>query len=130
MNCPECGFTGYREHLPCEDCNYSQTQPLHIVSLADPTRSVGPCRVGLAVNRGVITRVQPDNAKYWDAVCQFRVEPVDSEWRLRPNPAAKNQTLVDGASVTTEVVLVDGMQVSVGNESRGTNAGWLEIQLG
>ena len=88
---------------------------------------------------GVLTaRLNQDWAKqklgedgiFWDKDWQFSLERRNQDWVLIPNSAPTNDTLVDGVAVTTEMVLSDGILLSVGNQAKGIQKTPLTVRLG
>ena len=71
-----------------------------------------------------------EDARFWNSGCQMTFFEEDSTWFVEANPAAPNDTLVNGRAVTAAVALHDGDRVAVGRESKGIEKGPLAVRLG
>lgn len=96
----------------------------------EPPKTVGPALVLVAGDRrlpvAIKTRLNgrllagvPDADRYWDSSHQATVERRGLEWWLLPNPAAANETMLNGAKVVEPVKLSQGDVLAVGREAKG-----------
>jgi eukaryotic-like serine/threonine-protein kinase len=65
-----------------------------------------------------IVRQFGEDAQYWSEP-QFHLFKTDHNWRVVHNNKAKNETMLNGKSVTDSASLKDGDQLAVGRESKG-----------
>mgnify|MGYP001414307788 CR=1 FL=1 len=84
----------------------------------------------LDLNQAWAKRKLGEDGQFWDKNLQFSLEPRNQDWVLVPNLSATNDTLVDGVAVTTEIVLSDGILLSVGNQAKGIQKIPLTVRLG
>ena len=126
--CPNCGSPGWDVTGACAICSHSENKNLSLVT-----------KDGVIISMGVLTaRLNQDWAKqklgedgiFWDKDWQFSLERRNQDWVLIPNSAPTNDTLVDGVAVTTEMVLSDGILLSVGNQAKGIQKTPLTVRLG
>ena len=126
--CPNCGSPGWDVTGACAICGHSENRNLSLVT-----------KDGVIISMGVLTaRLNQDWAKqklgedgiFWDKDWQFSLERRNQDWVLIPNSAPTNDTLVDGVAVTTEMVLSDGVLLSVGNQAKGIQKTPLTVRLG
>ena len=126
--CPNCGSPGWDVTGACGICGHSENRNLSLVT-----------KDGVVISMGVLTvRLNQDWAKqklgedgiFWDKNWQFSLERRNQDWVLIPNSAPTNDTLVDGVAVTTEMVLSDGILLSVGNQAKGIQKTPLTVRLG
>lgn len=74
-------------------------------------------RTKTVLNQAALGRLGPD-AKVWDPRLQLTLEPRADGWYVVPNPAAPNDTLVNGAAVTTARRLSTGDVLAVGRAAK------------
>ena len=126
--CPNCGSPGWGVSDACTICGHAERKNLSLVK-----------KDGVIIPMGTLTlRLNQDWAKqklgedgiFWDKDWQFSLEQRDQAWVLTPNSASTNGTLVDGVAVTTEIVLSDGISLSVGNQAKGIQKTPLTVRLG
>ena len=127
IDCPNCGSHGLMVPQPCEVCGHAQVQKLLLINQAGTTIPLGflPTKLNDAWARSAVG----DDAVFWAKDWQMRIELCDNEWILTPNPAATNQTMLDGAAVTAPRVLESGMIIGVGREEKAIIKTPLKVQL-
>lgn len=70
------------------------------------------------------------DSKFWDNDWQLTLERTASGWNVQPNPAAPNETLVNGAPVTSATALNSGDVLAVGRAAKGIAKLPLNVRIG
>ena len=70
------------------------------------------------------------DSKFWDNDWQLTLERTASGWNVQPNPAAPNETLVNGAPVTCATALNSGDVLAVGRAAKGIAKLPLNVRIG
>ena len=115
--CPHCGCVGWVHPGPCGFCGHSEWRALRLLREDGHVLPIG--RLETPVGRSWARRMFGDDARFWDEGCQMTFVPQGTGWLVRHNPAAANETLLNGRAVSGDVELEDGMVVGVGRESKG-----------
>ncbi|HEX2208991.1 MAG TPA: FHA domain-containing protein, partial [Longimicrobium sp.] len=66
-----------------------------------------------------IVRQFGEDASFWDTEQCVVERQADGEWQVVPAPGTTNETLLNGARITTPQVLHAGDVIAVGREARG-----------
>ncbi len=90
-------------------------------------RSV-PLHLSTPVGKRFMARFGED-ARYYSEV-QYTLYPEGGEWHVVPNPAAQNQTLLNGRPLESPQILQNGDVLCVGNYAKGIEKLPLTISLG
>lgn len=81
-------------------------------------RPVMSMRIDTMVGRAMLKPIGPDAQFAGDS--QFRIHRSGSrEWMVSPVAGTPNETIVDGARLSTPTQLRDGMRISIGNSAKG-----------
>jgi hypothetical protein len=81
------------------------------------------------VGKTLLTRFFGDESKLYDEV-QFTLDPTDgTAWNVIPNPDATNETLHNGAAISSAAVVKEGDVLAVGRESKGVAKLPLTVRL-
>lgn len=125
-SCTNCGSPGWSQPGPCGICGFRAFRELSLITNDGLSVAIG--RLETPVGRSWAARFFGDEARYWDSP-QMTFEPWESGWRLLPNCAAANATLLNGITVSEPVELEDGMVLSVGNETKAIQKTPMRIKL-
>ena len=126
--CPNCGSPGWDVSGACAICAHAERKNLSLVEKDGVIIPVGT--LSLRLNQDWAKQKLGEDGIFWDKDWQFSLEQRDQDWVLTPNSASTNDTLVDGVAVTTEIVLSDGISLSVGNQAKGIQKTPLTVRLG
>jgi hypothetical protein len=126
--CPNCGSPGWDVSGACAICAHAERKNLSLVKKDGVIIPVGT--LSLRLNQDWAKQKLGEDGIFWDKDWQFSLEQRDQDWVLTPNSASTNGTLVDGVAVTTEIVLSDGILLSVGNQAKGIQKTPLTVRLG
>jgi hypothetical protein len=127
MPCPNCGAEPFPPE-PCAICNYASVPPLTLVAGAS---NVAVGVLGLRLDQSWARRHFADEARFWFGDWQCKVtRRANDGWYVESNPAAPNETLVNGRAVHEATKLNPGDVLAVGREATGTQRTPVTIQLG
>lgn len=127
VSCPHCGSDGWRPTEPCGMCGHRAFRELRLVRADGSVVALGRLKASLA--QAWAQRMLGEDGRFWDKDLQLTFEPHPDGWYLVPNPAASNETLVNGAAVTERVDLQDGMVLGVGRAAKGVVKTPVTVQL-
>ncbi len=98
------------------------------VELLFEGRKVLSMRIDTAVGRQLLKPVHAD--AQFAADTQFRIHRSPTkEWQVSPVAGTPNETLIDGAPLTSPVLLRSGMRIGIGNSAKGIEKMQLIVQL-
>lgn len=117
-NCPSCGTTGNAVGAQCRGCGHQLVPDLALVR---DDGEVIVSSISLSANQTWARRMLGDEGRFWDTDWQMRFERQPDGWLLIANPAAPNETLLNGATVVTNTRLKGGDVVSVGRAAKGVS---------
>ena len=125
-DCPNCGSPWDGDS--CSICGHSLRQTLSLAKEDGQAIAMGLLKLDL--NQAWAKRKLGEDGQFWDKNLQFSLEPRNQNWLVIPNPSATNETMVDGVAIITEVILTDGMILSVGKQAKGIQKTPLIVRLG
>ena len=117
-SCPNGGCPGWVEPGPCGIGGYSVLPTLQLETADGRRIAIGRLATRLSRDWARANRLG-DDSQFWDAQWQMSLEPRGERWVALPNPAAANESLADGATLTSERDLSDGLVLGVGRASKG-----------
>lgn len=127
IHCPNCGTEGWRPTEACAMCGHRTFRELRLVRADGNVIALGRLKTSLA--QAWAQRMLGEDGRFWDKDLQLTFEPHADGWQLVPNPAASNETLVNGVAVTERVDLQEGMVLGVGRAAKGVVKTPVTVQL-
>ncbi len=124
--CPVCG-TDWTPPGPCGICGHRTFRELRLCREDGVIITMG--RLATKIGSRWARRNFGDDGRFWDEDCQMTFEPHSEGWFLVPNPAAVNETLLNGTTLTERLDVQSGMVISVGRAARGVQKTTFTIQL-
>ena len=116
-DCPNCGTQNFKSPGPCTVCDFSTMPKLLLVTESGAHISLGTTAQKL--NDAWAKTKLGEDGLYWSKDWQMCIEPMEPDWIVTPNIAAKNETLINGAAITSPCSLENGMVIGVGREAKG-----------
>ena len=107
--CPKCGAEIVDAMKGCPSCGYGSKERIVLTGSAGSVRST----THLDIDQTLARRISGDDARFVDLTRQFTLRKGDENWFLCPNPAAKNETFVNGAAVSGDLVINEGDEISL-----------------
>ena len=108
--CPICGTEIVNVMQGCPACRHGSRETIQLTGSAGSMRSKTTIDIG---QDPLTRRICGDDARFMDLTRQFTIRRGDENWFLCPNPAAKNETFVNGTAVAGDTVINDGDEISL-----------------
>jgi hypothetical protein len=115
--CKECGTSGNVEGERCRVCTYLPVSPKLV--LRTPAGREAHFAVGCPLNRAWARTFVAEDSQFWDSENQVTIQRTADGWFARPNPAAVNETLLNGVPLVESALLREGYRLAVGRASKG-----------
>lgn len=126
-SCDVCGTTGVAAEDACPSCGRRWVPEVLILRPDDGAPQ--QLRTGCPLNRAWARHVVGDSSRYWDACLQLSIVRDEHGWFVEPNLLARNETLLDGCTVSVRTRLRAGMVLAVGRESSKVAIGGMRVEL-
>ena len=108
--CPVCGTEIVNVLQGCPACRYGSKETIQLTGSAGSMRSNTTIDIG---QDPLTRRICGDDARFMEETKQFTLRKGDTDWFVCPNPAARNETFVNGAVVSGDTVINAGDEISI-----------------
>ena len=114
--CIKCGTEGNEDGKACMTCNHVLVPETLILHAAD--EKAARLKITSRLNQAWAKRLFGEDARYWDPEHQMTIQHRTDGWFVCPNPAAANETLLDGVRVSDSAELKAGAVLAIGREAK------------